>query len=366
MTSTPSPSAPSRPLVRIGILWSADGIAATAWTVVDVLRAMNAVAVARHGSPPVQWGWLGLPDRDGADETFPAAADAISPGEADVIVIPGWLVSTGPQLREISGAHARHFAPLLRSHAARGGRIAAFFNGSALLADAGLLAGREVALPWVFAPSIAFQSGHAVAWRRDKPWHADGAIWSTAALPCAAEAFFDLLSHTPVAELAKAVSTALLYDPQRQLTATAALETPTSQPLAAGALELARRWLQAHCGEPYSLAATARAAATSPRTLLRWFSQVHGQTPLEYLHGLRVAQAQALLQTTYLTVEAVAQQCGYRDTGSFRKVFTRHAGTTPGAYRQRFQLRSSRKQWDAPATDPGGLSRPTRSPGGHR
>ena len=120
---------------------------------------------------------------------------------------------------------------------------------------------------------------------------------------------------------------------------------PRATPLAAGALEQARRWLQDHRNEPYSLQATARAAATSPRTLLRWFAQVHGETPQDYLHRLRMAQAPALLQTTYLTVDDVAQQCGYNDTGSFRKVFTRVAGVTPGAYRQRFKLRASRKQW---------------------
>ena len=58
-----------------------------------------------------------------------------------------------------------------------------------------------------------------------------------------------------------------------------------------------------------------------------------------------MAEAQALLQTTYLTVDDVAQQCGYNDKGSFRKVCTRVAGVTPGAYRQRFKLRTSRKQW---------------------
>ena len=79
--------------------------------------------------------------------------------------------------------------------------------------------------------------------------------------------------------------------------------------------------------------------------MLRWFAQVHGETPQDYLHRLRMAQAQALLQTTYLTVDDVAQQCGYNDTGSFRKVFNRVAGVTPGAYRQRFKLRTSRKQW---------------------
>ena len=92
----------------------------------------------------------------------------------------------------------------------------------------------------------------------------------------------------------------------------------------------------------------ARAAATSERTVLRWFAQVHGQTPLEYLHGLRVAQAQSLLQSSYLSVEAVALQCGYVDAGSLRKVFARVVGMTPGAYRQRFGLRTSRKQWAGP------------------
>ncbi len=41
-------------------------------------------------------------------------------------------------------------------------------------------------------------------------------------------------------------------------------------------------------------------------------------------------------------------QHSYGDTGSFRKVFTRTTGVTPGAYRQRFLLRTSRKQWAGP------------------
>ena len=184
-----------------------------------------------------------------------------------------------------------------------------------------------------------------VIWQRERTWQRDGALWTTASLQDTLAAMLDLLAQTPAAELAQAASHALLFDPQRQLTATTAMETPTGHPLAAGALEQARRWLQDHRNEPYSLQATARAAATSPRTLLRWFAQVHGETPQDYLHRLRMAQAQALLQTTYLTVDDVAQQCGYNDTGSFRKVFTRVAGVTPGAYRQRFKLRTSRKQW---------------------
>ena len=333
--------------VTVGILWGEGCFAAGAATVVDALRAMNTLASARFGGvQPLHWHWLSSPrDTAAIPPPVPASCAAVP---ADVIVIPGWLVTSGPQLRKLSRAQLEYFSPMLHAHVARGGRIAAFFNGSALLAEAGLVAGREVALPWALAPSIMLQSGHTLLWQRDKPWHADGVVWTTAAYPESLVAFLDLLGHTSVAELAKAIGTVLGYDPQRQLTATTSLETPTNQPMAAGALELARRWLHAHRNEPYSLAATARAAATSPRTLLRWFSQVHGQTPQAYLHGLRVAQAQVLLQTTYLTVEAVARECGYGDVGSFRKVFARATGETPRTYRRRFLLRTSRKQWAGP------------------
>lgn len=332
--------------LQVGIFWDADCIASTATLVVDVLRTMNTLAAMRGpAAPPLAWTWLCLP-HDGAAAPPPLPASAVpSAGPPDVLVHPGTMAASGPHLQEICLRQARHAAALLRAHAARGAPLAAFFNGTALLAECGLLQSREVALPWAFAPSVLRMAGQGVQWRRERPWHCDGGLWSTASLAHTLPAWLDLLARTQVAELARAAASVLDFDAPRQLTATASVQTPTGEPTPAGALERARRWLQEHRHEPYSLAETARAAATSPRTLLRWFAQVHGQTPLDYLHGLRVAQAQVLLQTTYLTVEAVAQQCGYSDVGSFRRIFARLAGATPGAYRQRFRLRTSRRQW---------------------
>lgn len=355
------PSAPASPLpcVNVGILWGRDSIASTAAAVVDALRAMNMLAAMRAGGvhAPLRWHWLLTPADDGAVPP-PAPDSGALQGPLHAIVIPGWLVPTGPQLREVSRRHRQHFGAVLRAHVAGGGVVAALFNGSSLLADCGLQAGRQVALPWPFAPSIVLQSGTSapasaqgdlppaeVVWQREKPWQRDGPIWTSAAPQDTLPVVLDLLAQTPAAELAQAASHVLLFDAPRQLTATATMETPTGAPMGAGSLEQARRWLQDHRNEPYSLQATARAAATSPRTLLRWFAQVYGESPQDYLHRLRIAQAQALLQTTYLTVDAVAQQCGYSDTGSFRKIFHRVSGATPGAYRQRFKLRTTRKQW---------------------
>ena len=339
---------PSVARVTVGILWVPLCMASNAMAVVDVLHAMALLAQERQGgASPACWQWLAPGDAP-AGVPVPSPVSCASDAAMDVLVIPGWLVSTGPRLRAISRAHARWLVPLLHAHVARGGLVVAFFNGAALLAEAGLLRAREAALPWAFAPSIIHQAGDAVQWRRDVAWHRDGPIWTTADLPSALPAMLDLLQHTAAADLARATATVLLHDATRQLATPARLETPTGRPTSAGGLEQARRWLQVHRAEPYRLAAVARAAATRERTVLRWFAQVHGQTPLEYLHGLRVAQAQSLLQSSYLSVEAVALQCGYVDAGSLRKVFARVVGMTPGAYRQRFGLRTSRKQWAGP------------------
>jgi transcriptional regulator GlxA family with amidase domain len=348
--------------MQIGIVWNQHSIASTAAATVDALRTMNLLAQMRAGcyEPPLRWHWLHTPGDalEGAPVPIPGEA-ADYDGPLQVLVLPGWLVATGPALRDVSQRHAAHWGARLRQHVDQGGLVAALFNGSSLLAGSGLLAGRKVALPWAFAPSIVLQaSEHAptgsadnsdapaeLQWQRDQAWLGDGSVWTTASPQDTMPAILDLLAHTPLAELARAAAPVLCFEPQRQMTASVALETPTGSPLLAGSLELARRWLQTHRNAPYSLGATARAAATSPRTLLRWFDQVYGQTPQDYLHSLRVAQAQGLLQTTYLTVEDVAQQCGYNDTGSFRKIFTRLSGVTPGSYRRRFSLRTTRKQW---------------------
>jgi transcriptional regulator GlxA family with amidase domain len=63
------------------------------------------------------------------------------------------------------------------------------------------------------------------------------------------------------------------------------------------------------------------------------------------LHALRVTRARMLLETTYLTVDAVAERCGWNDAAMLRKALRRATGLTPAAYRQRYRLRTERRGW---------------------
>ena len=69
--------------------------------------------------------------------------------------------------------------------------------------------------------------------------------------------------------------------------------------------------------------------------LRKRFKQEIGQSPLEYLTGLRMEQAGKLLsgrRETGYTVAQIARMCGYEDALYFSRVFKRHYGCTPTAF----------------------------------
>jgi AraC-like DNA-binding protein len=78
----------------------------------------------------------------------------------------------------------------------------------------------------------------------------------------------------------------------------------------------------------------ARAARLSRAHFSRLFHQETGLTPSEYLQVIRLQRAASLLRGTMLSIEAVAEHCGFVGASYFGKVFRKMCGITPHAYRQ--------------------------------
>jgi transcriptional regulator GlxA family with amidase domain len=71
----------------------------------------------------------------------------------------------------------------------------------------------------------------------------------------------------------------------------------------------------------------------SRRTLIRRFRDHLGTTPNTYVQQHKIELAKRLLETSALSFEAISEQVGYADTGSFRRLFKREMGLTPKQYR---------------------------------
>lgn len=338
------PSIAKRPLC-VDLLWGPDVLAGAALTVVDVLHTINALSVRRapRSPEPVVWRWCPMAPGGRVPASPPRTKGFCGVEDvADVAVVPGWVAHSGPHLSQLVHDATDAVNRLKQVHA-RGGLVAGVFNGVALLGAANLLADRKIAAPWLHLGTIlglcpGVQLLNGPAWANDERiWTCDSPVLSTRVL-------LDLLSQTEVAELASAAAPIYLHSVKRQIVATRVAERGLIRKAPVSTVDLARRWLENHLAEPYSLQATAQAAATSPRTLLRHFSEAFGKTPLDYLHSLRIAQAEILLETSYLSIDQVAQACGYDDVNTFRRVFVRATCQLPSAYRIKNKLLTNRRQ----------------------
>jgi transcriptional regulator GlxA family with amidase domain len=307
--------------------------------VVDVLRLVNELAAARGARrAPLSWQWRRADGR----KVYRVPAPSHRSDVPDVLVVPGWHARNGPHLDRLvqrDQVACARLQAVLRG----GGQVIAFYTGVALLAHARLLDARRAVVPWPFiaatlrhAPQLQLAEGPA--------WAVDDRVWSADSPALATELALQLLQACGLVDLAQAARAVCMHTPERQQLgkAVAQLNTRRAGP---GAVERARRWLDDNLQSPYSLAATAEAAAISPRSLLRHFRAAFGQTPLQLLHGLRITRARMLLETSYLPVEAIAEHCGWHDVAMLRRAFRRATGTTPAAYRDRYRLRTERRRW---------------------
>ncbi len=83
----------------------------------------------------------------------------------------------------------------------------------------------------------------------------------------------------------------------------------------------------------FSISALAEELGISGSYLRREFSRSFGKSPVSYLRDLRISQAKALLESEYLNIEEIAEQCGFSSSSYFIQVFHKATGFAPDRYR---------------------------------
>ncbi|RMD82470.1 MAG: AraC family transcriptional regulator, partial [Lentisphaerae bacterium] len=85
----------------------------------------------------------------------------------------------------------------------------------------------------------------------------------------------------------------------------------------------------------WTLGELAKAAMTSPRTLLRDFRNVLGTTPLTHLRQIRMqAAAELLRRQPALSIQEIAERVGFNEATYFSRCFRETFGCSPRQYRQ--------------------------------
>lgn len=111
-------------------------------------------------------------------------------------------------------------------------------------------------------------------------------------------------------------------------------EPCAGRPRAASLAEDIARHLAEYYATITSLDDVAHAFALSPSTLRQRFAAHHGEPPLRYLTHIRVDRAKDLLAHSSLSLNEIAQACGFASDQYLCAVFRRVEGKAPGAFRR--------------------------------
>ncbi len=96
-------------------------------------------------------------------------------------------------------------------------------------------------------------------------------------------------------------------------------------------------WLQENFRELKAIPQVIALSGIPERTLKRRFKAATGSSILGYLQNLRVEEAKSLLEASNLAVDEISFEAGYSDPSFFRRLFKRLTGLSPSNYRKMFQ-----------------------------
>jgi transcriptional regulator GlxA family with amidase domain len=325
--------------VHVGILVFPGCVRSGAVVPQDVLALGNALMQSRPAARRVHLQVHWVSPRRGARVDAKGLGFAAVPPELhplDALIVPGLEHGDDAGLSRQLDALAPELA-LLRTLAGRGVTLLAGCSGACVLARAGLLEGRCATTSWWLAGYVRSHFA-GVQWQLQDILVEDEGRVSAAGLSSYFDLALWLLGRYGGEDLRQLAARMLLHDSRResQVPYGAAAAVGSEGPLV---LERARRWLGQRLDQPWTVAALAQHCRTSERTLLRRFKDATGVGPVQYAQQLRVERAKTLLESTRLSLEAIAARCGYQDVSTLHKVFRQWAHLTPSEYRARFGFR---------------------------
>jgi transcriptional regulator GlxA family with amidase domain len=246
--------------------------------------------------------------------------------KADTVIVPGLDMSRRPLPAAVldTVAEARD----------RGGRVVSICNGAFVLAAAGVLDGLHATTHWENIDELErdFPDIHV---DRNVLYVDEVDVLTSGGVCCGIDLCLHIVRTDVGATAANQIARRLVAPPHRdggQAQYVPALVSATGDTSLAGT----RAWALERVEQPLALAELTRHAGMSQRSFMRRFAAETGTTPLQWLAGARLTRARELLETTELSVDRVARDCGLGTAANLRLHFRRTLDTTPTAYRRTF------------------------------
>lgn len=258
----------------------------------------------------------------GALEPLPAVT------AGDWIFVPGFPVSTASPV----GALTRW----LRDAAPTGARLCSVCTGAFALGDAGLLDGRRCTTHWRRIAELQARFPRAKV-MDDRLYIEDGPIMTSAGIAAGIDMTLAMLEQDYGPQIASTVAREMVVYMRRDGEHRQESIFLHYQDHLNAAVHQVQRYLIDHPTSRTTLDELAAMSGMSVRHLTRLFRQVTGISIGDFRLRLRLERAQSLMQQSSQSLEWIASECGFADARQLRRLWVRHFGSAPAAYRRRYK-----------------------------
>jgi transcriptional regulator GlxA family with amidase domain len=227
----------------------------------------------------------------------------------------------------------------LKAMHAQGASLCSTCSGIFLLAETGLFDGRQSTVHWGYAPAFR-KSFPRVPIKPEQVLMVAGEnqelITSGASMSWHDLILYLIGRHVGVTAAQSIARFFALQWHQDGLAPYIVFDGPRDH--ADAAVLAAQDWLAKHFSVAAPVEEMVRRSGLPERTFKRRFTNATGYAPIVYVQRLRIEDATRRLERTDAPADEIGWQIGYEDPASFRRLFKRTTGLTPGAYRRRFQV----------------------------
>ena len=262
-----------------------------------------------------------------ADGLLRVDGDASQLAGMDAVIVPS-LWGMGPQAVAARGLLVKALADLPEQVLTAG-----LCSGVYLLAAAGRLDQRVATTHWFMADGLARRYPKVRVQAEHNLTH-DGSVVCSGGSLAAIDGCLHVVQCLAGRSLARSLSRMLVTDlsrgPQTQF-----MPMPGWRRHSDKEVRQLQDWIEQHHAQPMTLAALAAQVHLGVRTLQRRFQAATGMTPQQYQQSVRLEHSKDWLEGSRISVDDVATRVGYQDRVAFGRLFKRHTGLTPAAYRQR-------------------------------
>jgi len=213
-----------------------------------------------------------------------------------------------------------------------GRRIAGLCKGAFVLAQSGVLDGRDATTHWAHARRLQ-ELYPSVRVDDDRIFVRDGGVWTSAGMSAVIDLSLALIEDDHGPALARGIARRLVVYHRRpggQSQYSALLDLEPRSDRVMRALTYARENLR----NPLTVEELADAASLSPRQFSRVFRDETGRSPAKAVELLRLEAAQALLEDGRRPLDTVARESGFSDRDRMRRAFLRAFGRSPASLKR--------------------------------